>query len=157
MTLSLCHTAIRKGVILFAEWLLFSLVINLPLQSSESMWHAGDKWNKLHLSQTATITAANFSTPITLSLFNSLFKARLCPPVWDGMTSKKKKKQLSSSLLSFHWREFVTGRIHFPVCQRTLHIISHCYCDTRHLSTFPTWKTPLQCWRAFRIQEWTTS
>lgn len=75
MTLSLGHAAIRKGVILFAEWLLFSLVINLPLQRGESMWHATDKWNKLHLSQTAAITAANFSTPITLSLFNSLFRA----------------------------------------------------------------------------------
>lgn len=39
MTRSLRHTAIRKGVILLAEWLLFSLVINLPLQSGASMWH----------------------------------------------------------------------------------------------------------------------
>lgn len=52
-----------------------------------------DKWNKLHLSQTATITAANFSTPITLARFLTVCSKRAYVLQFEMAWTKKKKKR----------------------------------------------------------------
>lgn len=59
-----------------------------------------DKWNKLHLSQTATITAANFSTPITLARFLTVCSKRAYVLQFEMAWTKKKEKERAHVIFS---------------------------------------------------------
>ena len=112
MTLSLCHTAIRKEVILSAEWLLFSLVINLPLQSSES--HVTPPTNEIsytYLKQPPLqLQTFQLQSP---SRFLTVCSKRAYVLQFKMACQEKKKNLIWASLPSLHWMGFVSGWVHF--------------------------------------------